>query len=133
MNSVTVNARMDKKLKEDAEKVLKKLGLTPTAAINMLYSQIVLQQKIPMEIKLPEKERQDFNKAVIEFLKNEVPNKKDEEKRRRILSRHADIIASLDNNSEYTPEFLEAQEKWIKGEITAEQLEKIGIDSVLKK
>ena len=53
-NTSPVYARINSQLKENAESVMKKLGLTPSNVIQMLYSQIVLLQGMPFEIKLPE-------------------------------------------------------------------------------
>ena len=52
--TVSVNARIDPDLKQDAEAILDKLGLTSSNIIAMLYNQIVLHRGIPFEIKLPE-------------------------------------------------------------------------------
>ena len=48
-NSAAVFVRMDPALKENAESVLEKLGITPSSAVQMLYSQIVLTQSLPLE------------------------------------------------------------------------------------
>ena len=47
-----VYARIDTNLKENAERILTQLGISPASAIQMLYSQIVLQQGMPFEAKL---------------------------------------------------------------------------------
>ena len=52
-NTTAVYARIDTELKESAENILSKLGITPSSAIQMLYSQIVLRQGMPFELKLP--------------------------------------------------------------------------------
>lgn len=52
-NTSAVYARIDSNLKENAENVLHKLGITPSSAIQMLYSQIVLTQSFPINLKLP--------------------------------------------------------------------------------
>ncbi len=49
----TVSARMDIKLKKEAENVLNQLGISHSAAINALYSQIVLQRGLPFNLQLP--------------------------------------------------------------------------------
>jgi addiction module RelB/DinJ family antitoxin len=51
----TVSARIDADLKRQAEKVLGTLGISHSTAINALYAQIVLQQGIPFELRVPEK------------------------------------------------------------------------------
>ena len=40
LNSATVYARIDPQLKSDVDSILKKLGVTPSQLIQMLYSQI---------------------------------------------------------------------------------------------
>lgn len=52
-NTSAVYARIDSGLKEDAEKILKKLGITPSVAIQMFYSQIVLTNGLPLDLHLP--------------------------------------------------------------------------------
>lgn len=52
-NTDAVYARIDTTLKENAENILNQLGITPSSAIQMLYSQIVLQKGIPFELRLP--------------------------------------------------------------------------------
>ncbi|MCD7846413.1 MAG: type II toxin-antitoxin system RelB/DinJ family antitoxin [Oscillospiraceae bacterium] len=54
-NTTAVYARIDTELKENAEGILAKLGITPSGAIQMLYSQIVLHDGLPFELRLPEK------------------------------------------------------------------------------
>ena len=51
----TVRARIDETLKEDAETVLRQLGITTSQAINIYFSQIVLRQGLPFDVALPEK------------------------------------------------------------------------------
>ncbi|WP_415934160.1 type II toxin-antitoxin system RelB/DinJ family antitoxin [Varibaculum cambriense] len=46
-NTSAVYARIDTSLKEQAEGILNQLGISPSAAIQMLYSQVVMQQGIP--------------------------------------------------------------------------------------
>lgn len=52
-NTSAVYARIDKTLKENAESILSQLGVSPSAIIQMLYSQIILTRRIPFEIQLP--------------------------------------------------------------------------------
>ena len=52
-NTAAVYARIDKDLKENAESILSKLGITPSGAIQMLYSQIVLTRSLPLDLRLP--------------------------------------------------------------------------------
>ena len=46
-------ARIEPDVKEEAEKVLEALGIPVSNAINMFYKQIILQQGIPFDVKLP--------------------------------------------------------------------------------
>lgn len=52
-NTTAVYTRMDTNLKNSAEEILSQLGITPASAIQMFYSQIVLQRGLPFEAKLP--------------------------------------------------------------------------------
>ncbi|MBO9483182.1 MULTISPECIES: type II toxin-antitoxin system RelB/DinJ family antitoxin [Gammaproteobacteria] len=50
----TVRARIDEPLKQEAEEILRRLGLTTSQAINIYFSQIVLQRGMPFDVRLPE-------------------------------------------------------------------------------
>ena len=52
-NTSAVYARIDTDLKNNAEGILSQLGITPSSAIQMLYSQIVLQNGLPFEVRIP--------------------------------------------------------------------------------
>ena len=52
-NTSAVYARIDTELKENAERILSQLGISPSSAIQMLYSQIVLKKGMPFEMRLP--------------------------------------------------------------------------------
>jgi len=52
-NTTAVYARIDTNLKNNAESILAKLGITPASAIQMLYSQIVLRNGMPFELRIP--------------------------------------------------------------------------------
>ena len=45
--SIILRARVDASRKRRAESVLRKLGVTPAQAINMLYAQIELRKGLP--------------------------------------------------------------------------------------
>jgi len=48
-----VSARVDPKLKNNAERVFRKLGLTNTEAISLFYKLVDLQDGLPFDIKIP--------------------------------------------------------------------------------
>ena len=52
-NTAAVYARIEPELKNEVEGILSQLGITPSAVVQMLYSQIKLTKSIPFEIKLP--------------------------------------------------------------------------------
>lgn len=52
-NTSVVYARIDTGLKENAESILSQLGISPSSAIQMLYSQIVLTRGLPLDLHLP--------------------------------------------------------------------------------
>ena len=51
-----ISVRTDAELKSDVDNILKKLGLSQTEAINIFYAQIKLNNGLPFEIKIPNKE-----------------------------------------------------------------------------
>ena len=53
MATTPVYARIDTNLKENAEAILAQLGITPSSAIQMMYSQIVLRRGMPFDLQLP--------------------------------------------------------------------------------
>jgi DNA-damage-inducible protein J len=48
-----VRARIEPELKEDVEGLLAAMGLSPSQAITLFYTQIRLNRAIPFEIKVP--------------------------------------------------------------------------------
>lgn len=51
--TATVHARIDLKTKKKSERVLERLGMTPTEAVRLLYRQIALRQEFPLELRVP--------------------------------------------------------------------------------
>ena len=54
-NTSAVYARIDAQLKENAEAILAQLGITPSANIQMNYSQVVLHNGLPFSARIPAK------------------------------------------------------------------------------
>ncbi|MBI5664824.1 MAG: type II toxin-antitoxin system RelB/DinJ family antitoxin [Nitrospirae bacterium] len=62
--SAMIMARTTPDLKKDVEKILKKLGMSTTEAINIFLSQIRLLQGLPFDVKIPNKTtRETFKKT----------------------------------------------------------------------
>jgi len=51
----TVRARIEPRLKEEAEKLFHKLGLTTTQAITLFYRQVKLRKGLPFDVVIPNK------------------------------------------------------------------------------
>ena len=51
--TATVRARIEPDLKDKAEQVFRKLGLTTTQAITLFYKQVELRNGLPFEIAIP--------------------------------------------------------------------------------
>ena len=56
--SEMIRARVEPSLKHKAENVFDTLGLTPTEAITLFYTQVTLQRGLPFEVKIPNKATQ---------------------------------------------------------------------------
>jgi DNA-damage-inducible protein J len=50
-----ITTRVDPDLKADAERVLNKLGISTTEAINIFLSQVRLRKGLPFDVKIPNK------------------------------------------------------------------------------
>jgi len=51
-----IRARIEPKLKEEAENILHKLGITTTQALTMFYEAIAKEKRLPLEMKIPNAE-----------------------------------------------------------------------------
>ncbi len=45
-----INVRIDSDVKKQAEEIFKKIGITPTTAINLFYHQVIITNSIPFEL-----------------------------------------------------------------------------------
>ena len=46
-----INVRIESDVKNKAEEVFRKIGITPSAAINLFYTQVIRTNSIPFELK----------------------------------------------------------------------------------
>ena len=53
IKSETIQARINPKIKKEAQKILGQLHITMSEAIAMYFTQIALQKGIPFDIKIP--------------------------------------------------------------------------------
>ena len=51
----TIRARIEPDLKDKAEEIFRKLGLTSTQAIRLFYKQVELRKGLPFEVVIPNK------------------------------------------------------------------------------
>lgn len=56
MKTAAVHSRINPEIKQQAEAILHRLGLSPTEAIRMFYTQITLRNGIPFEVSIPNEE-----------------------------------------------------------------------------
>ena len=95
--TTAVYARIDTDLKNNAEEILSKLGITPSVAIQMLYSQIILTGGFPFQPKLPDltvlpKAGFDKPEITIEFDKRKIDPEELDEKEIYALSRQLEAV-----------------------------------------
>ena len=50
-----IRARTEPGLKSNVERILRKLGMTSTEAINLFYRQIQLRKGLPFDVRIPNK------------------------------------------------------------------------------
>lgn len=63
--SANLYARIEPDVKEQAEVILSALGIPASNAINMFYKQIILQQGLPFEVKLPQAQPKLLDMSVL--------------------------------------------------------------------
>lgn len=51
--TATITTRVEPELKENAEKILKQLGINTTQAINIFLKQVELKKGLPFDVQLP--------------------------------------------------------------------------------
>lgn len=54
MKTASVNVRIDEHIKEQAEAILSKIGLSRAVAIDLFYRQIIMNNGIPFSLTLPQ-------------------------------------------------------------------------------
>ena len=67
MKDATISVRIDSELKEQAEAILKQLGIPVSVLIDAMYRQVVIQQGLPFEITTKQRP-----KALDEYTKEEL-------------------------------------------------------------
>lgn len=82
MSKVASTIRLDRELREEAEKELNQMGLTLTAYLNLAVKQLVIQKEIPFKIKSNDGQDERMNpitrRAIIKALAEEEGLIKDE-------------------------------------------------------
>lgn len=58
MKTQMIHARVDQNLKHNAEQILNALGLNMADAIRLFFTQVILNQGLPFEVKIPNKKTQ---------------------------------------------------------------------------
>jgi DNA-damage-inducible protein J len=67
MKTQMIHARIDQNLKQEAELIFSSLGINTADAIRMFLTQVTLNQGLPFDVKIPNKETQ---KAIEELRTN---------------------------------------------------------------
>lgn len=68
----TVRARVDSDLKQEAEAIFKKLGLSTSQAIVMFLNMVKLNNGVPFEVKIPNKDTLKAMQEAKEFKGEEI-------------------------------------------------------------
>lgn len=81
MAKAMVNFRMDKELKDEMDKVCKKMGMSSTSAFNMFATKLVQEERMPFEIV----SEPFYSKANMDYLKKIIA---DVESGKAVLEEH---------------------------------------------
>ena len=87
--TANVFARVEPELKEQAESILKQLGIPMSNAVGMFLRQIVLQKGIPFEMKLPKTEPLVYGSLTKEQFDREMEKGMSDVKAGRVYSADA--------------------------------------------
>ena len=85
-NTSAIYARIDTNLKNSAEGILSQLGISPSSAIQMFYSQIVLKKGMPFDLRLPSSKPSDVSAMTREQLDAELQKGVDSIKAGKVYS-----------------------------------------------
>lgn len=66
--SANLNIRMKPEIKNGAELILKKLGIPPSNAIDIFYRQIILNNGLPFDVRIPDAKLIDISEISTEDL-----------------------------------------------------------------
>jgi addiction module RelB/DinJ family antitoxin len=61
--------RIDASLKAQAEEILSRLGMSPSDAVNIFLSQVVLNNGLPFEVKIPKPSKEEALAQLMSELK----------------------------------------------------------------
>ena len=71
----TVTARVDENVKKEAETLFKKMGLNMSTAMNLFLKKCILEQGIPFELKVPNKETLKAMQETEDILSGKIEGK----------------------------------------------------------
>ena len=71
----TVTARVDENVKKEAENLFKKMGLNMSTAMNLFLKKCILEQGIPFELKVPNKETLKAMQETEDILSGKIERK----------------------------------------------------------
>ena len=71
----TVTARVDENVKKEAETLFKKMGLNMSTAMNLFLKKCILEQGIPFELKVPNKETLKAMQETEDILSGKIERK----------------------------------------------------------
>ena len=71
----TVTARVDENVKKEAETLFKKMGLNMSTAMNLFLKKCILEQGIPFELKVPNRETRKAMQEADDILSGKIERK----------------------------------------------------------
>ena len=71
----TVTARVDENVKKEAETLFKKIGLNMSTAMNLFLKKCILEQGIPFELKVPNRETRKAMQETDDILSGKIERK----------------------------------------------------------
>ncbi len=71
----TITARVDENVKKEAETLFKKMGLNMSTAMNLFLKKCILEQGIPFELKVPNRQTLEAMQETEDILSGKIERK----------------------------------------------------------
>jgi len=95
--TTNISIRIDKEIKQEAEALFEKLGLSVSGAVNIFFRQAIRQQAIPFEIKIKTEAEEKYDEYFNPYNMKVLMESLSQIERRETLSLTLDELQAMEN------------------------------------